>query len=124
MDQPSFDVAGLLYPDAQLLDQQEYGGVHNVLLATTDELGKVWGWYSRRLGTGVSQSGVGERTFEAGKLRSAVRRTSRVVSRDAPFADTEQPQIFTVQQGNRAVTVVLSRGAQTGETAIVLLVFG
>lgn len=123
MDQPTFAVADLVYPNCRVLDKQEYGGVHNLLLATADDLGKVWGWYSRRLGTGVSQVGTGERNFEAGKLRSAVRRTNRVVTPDAPFTDTEQPQVFTVQQGERAITVALSSSESSGETRIALLVF-
>lgn len=124
MDEPTFAVADLTYPGARLLDETAFGNVRNVLFATRDDLGKVWRWYSRRLGTGVSPIGTGEREFDGGKVQIAFRRTNRAVSRDAPFADTEHPQALTVQQGTRAVTVILSRNPQSSETTITLFVFG
>jgi len=39
MDQPTFAVADRTYPNARVVDEQEHGGVHNLLLATECELG-------------------------------------------------------------------------------------
>jgi hypothetical protein len=122
MKQPIFDATALMYPGATQLDGQEFERSCNLLLSTPDELGKVWEWYARKLGAGVSPVGLGHREFEAGILQIASRRTGRVIGPQAPFSASEYPQALAVRQGANAITIVLSRSQEDGSTRILLFV--
>jgi hypothetical protein len=118
---PSLEIDVLIYPEAVVLDQEQSDGSANVLATTMDDVGKVWDWYARRLGAGVSPIGVGHRDLDSGRLVLATRRTGRVLSPSAPFQANEHPQVLAVQQGNRALTVVISRGSEDDSTRIFVL---